>query len=219
MSFRRCQFENCSLALAVRPAKRPTVRRIAMTDCIALGCAIGSAVIEEVVVDGLVTPGRVPFFVRGAAFNHVTLRGRFGGLTITGDARRPSMRGWDDVPLRGEVDEANAAYYEGVDWALDISEVECEDLEIRGGIPARLIRRDPATQVVITRERALEGRWRDVDLSGTWWSTAIDMLVNPKYLDSGYAEKVLVAPKLHRDFPRLLEGLSRLRAAGIAEPD
>lgn len=188
-----------------------------MRDCVALGCAIGSAVIEDVLVDGLLTPGRVPFFIRGAAFRHVTLRGRFGGLTITGDARRPSMKGWDDADLRREIDAANATYYQSVDWALDISEIECEDLEIRGGIPSRLIRRDSATQVVITRERVLDGRWRDVDLSGTWWPTAIDMLANEKYLDSGYPEKILVAPKLHPDFPRLLEGLRRLRAAGIAD--
>lgn len=190
-----------------------------MTDCVALGCSVGSAIIEDVAVDGFATPGRVPFFVRGAAFRHVALRGRFGGVTITGDARRPSMKGWDDLALRREIDDANATYYQGVDWALDISEVECEDLEIRGGVPARLVRRDAATQAVLTRERALEGKWRNLDLSGTWWPTAIDMLVNPKFLDSGYPEKILVAPKRHPEFPRLLEGLSRLRDAGIVQPE
>jgi len=219
LSFRRCVFESCSLGIAVRPPKRPTVRRVSLTDCVALGCAIGSAIVEDVVIDGLATTGRVPFFVRGAAFRHVILRGHIGGVTITGDARRPSVNGWDDEALRNEIDMANAQFYQGVDWAIDISAAECEDLEIRGGIPARLIRRDPATQIVITRERALEGRWRELDLSGTWWPTTIDMLVNPKFLDSGYPEKILVAPKRHPNFPRLLTGLARLRDAGIAEPD
>lgn len=217
--FRSCVFESCSLGVAARPKKRPTVREVTLVNCVVLGCQIGSAILEDILVDGLATTGRVPFFVRGAAFRHVSLRGRIGSMTITGDARRPSLKGLDNLALRKEIDADNADYYGGVDWALEIHEAEFEDFELRGGIPARLIRRDPKTQVVITRERALEGRWRDIDLSGTPWATAIEMFVNNNYLDSGYPDKVLVAPKLHPDFPRLLTGLDRLRGAGVAEPD
>lgn len=219
MSFRNCIFESCSVAVGAHARDRPTIRNVQLRNCTALGCAIGAVIAEDVLVEGLRTTGRVPLFIRGAAFRHVVLRGHIGGLTITGDARRPSVKGIDDVKLKREIDEANERYYRSVDWALDISEAECEDLDMRGGIPASLIRRDPRTQIVVTRERALEGRWREVDLSGTWWPETLNMFINDNYLDSGYASKVLVAPRRHPNYVRLLEALERLRDAGVAETD
>jgi hypothetical protein len=110
-------------------------------------------------------------------------------------------------------DEANAAYYAGVDWALDVSEAEFEEVDIRR-VPARLIRRDPKTQVVVTRERAMEGRWRELDLSKTDWAGWIDM-----FLKDGDSDLVLVAPKRDRKYRDLVDGLKALRDAGVAEPD
>jgi hypothetical protein len=111
------------------------------------------------------------------------------------------------------MDAANAAYYAKVDWALDISEAEFEEGEIQG-VPAGLVRRDPATQVVVRRSKALEGQWRQVDLGRTHWATAIEFL-----LERGDEDVVLVAPKRHRNFHALREGLMALRDSGVAEPD
>jgi hypothetical protein len=77
-----------------------------------------------------------------------------------------------------------------------------------------LIRRDPATQVVVTRDKAMQGTWRNVDLSGTHWATSLQFMLN-----RGDEDIVLVAPKRHRKFKVLLDGLKRLRDAGVAEPD
>lgn len=110
-------------------------------------------------------------------------------------------------------DEANAAYYATVDWALDIAEAEFIEAEIQG-VPARLIRRDPESQVVVTHEKALEGKWRRIDLAGTYWATSIEFLLN-----RGDPDVVLVAPKRARDYRRLLDGLKKLRDAGVADPD
>src|SRR5262249_45750793 len=77
---------------------------------------------------------------------------------------------------RDAFDAANAAYDDAVDWALDITEAQFADFEIRG-ISSRLIRRDPATQVVVTRDKALADAWRTLDLSETHWPTAIDSLI------------------------------------------
>jgi hypothetical protein len=77
------------------------------------------------------------------------------------------------------------------------------------------IRRDPETQVVVTREKALKGEWKKIKaLDSTHWPTAIEFL-----LECGYADDVLVAPKRDPEFRALLEGLKALRAAGVAEPD
>jgi hypothetical protein len=76
-----------------------------------------------------------------------------------------------------------------------------------------LIRRDPETQVVVTREKAIEGAWRNLDLSKTWWATSLEFFVK-----RGDADVVLVAPKRDRKFRDLLDGLKALRDAGVAEP-
>lgn len=64
--------------------------------------------------------------------------------------------------------EANAAYYANVDWALDISQaVFASEPDLRG-VPGSLVRRDPETQVLVTRERVLRGSWKDLELPGVW---------------------------------------------------
>jgi hypothetical protein len=120
---------------------------------------------------------------------------------------------WGKPARQQAFADANAAYYRTVDWALDISEAEFIGADL-DGVPARLIRRDPASQVVITREKTLEGRWRQLDLSATHWATRIAC-----FLRAGHPDLVLVAPKRSRSYRRLLEGLQRLRDAGVAEPE
>jgi len=74
----------------------------------------------------------------------------------------------------------------------------------------------PATRpkVVVTREKAMEGVWRQLDLSKTHWATSLKFL-----LDRGDPDVVLVAPKRNRKFQALLDGLQALRNAGVAELD
>jgi hypothetical protein len=110
-------------------------------------------------------------------------------------------------------DEANAEYYKSVDWALDISQGEFQELDING-VPARLIRRDPETQVVVTREKVLEGRWKDLPLRETIWSIVFEVL-----LESNDNDVILMAPKRHRKFREYLADLRTLQKAGVAEPD
>lgn len=91
-----------------------------------------------------------------------------------------------------------------------------EEVDIRG-VPARLIRRDPETQAVVTRERALGGGWRDLGVSALYWGEYIEYI-----LECGDPDVVLVAPKAMAGkwmYRNLLEGLRLLREAGIAEPD
>ena len=80
-------------------------------------------------------------------------------------------------------------------------------------MPGNLIRRDSASQVVVRREKAIEGTWRRLDLSKTHWATSLEFL-----LRRGDPDVVLVAPKRHRKYRDLLDGLRMLRDAGVAEP-
>src|SRR5229473_493432 len=147
IEFRRCRFESCAISMTRDPALRSTVRNMKIIDCEEAGCFVHTAIVEDVLIDGFKTRGLFQAF--GAVYKHVTLRGKLGEImlspaVIPGSTTKDQQRAFD---------EANASYYEGVDWALDISEAECEGLDIRGGVPVHLIRRDPETQMVFKREK------------------------------------------------------------------
>lgn len=87
-------------------------------------------------------------------------------------------------------------------------------------MPGRLIRRDPESQVLITRERALQvatPEWeKQLDPANKLWPFRINL-----FLSYGDADTVLVVPlgaaKAKRD--PLLKGLQELRQIGLTEPD
>jgi hypothetical protein len=208
LEFRNCRFVSSRVSITRDPRRRSTVRNITLINCEQIGCALEAAIVEDVLVDGFDTGGFFPAWA--AVFKHVVLKGKIGSIMLnpavaTGLATPQQQRAFD---------EANAAYYATVDWALDITEAEFEgEADIRR-VPAHLICRDPETQVVVKREKALEGVWRTLDLSRTYWPTALEF-----FLERGDPDIVLVAPKRHRKFRQYLDGLKALRDAGVAEPD
>ena len=158
-------------------------------------------------MDGLKTHGLLQTW--GAVFKHVTLRSKIGRIMVS-----PFVAPGKATPEQQRAfDAANAAYYANVDWALDISEAEFEECDLRR-VPAHLVRRDPETQVVVKRENALRGEWRKLDLSRTYWASAIE-----GFLAEGDRDVILVAGKRQKGFRDLLDGLEKLREAGVAEPD
>lgn len=207
LEFRKCRFLSSAISITRKPELRSTVRNVQLLHCEQRGCALDAAIVEDVLVDGFKTNGL--FQTWGAVFKHVTLRGKIGRVMVS-----PAVATGKATPTQQRAfDEANAAYYAAVDWALDISEAEFEEGEIQG-VPAHLIRRDPATQVVVKREKAMQGTWRQLDLSKTHWATSLEFL-----LERGDPDVVLVAPKRHRKYRDFLDGLMALRDAGVAEPD
>jgi hypothetical protein len=212
IEFRRCHFDGCCISMTHNPQLRSTVRNVQLLNCAISGGSTGKAVVEDVLIENLKTPGLFQTF--GTVFKHVVLRGKFDRLMIS-----------DDVLPRGDVNppyqyenvetyrEANAEYYRNVDWALDISNGEFKELYIRG-LPGRLIRRDPETQVLVTRQKALEGRWRELEFRDGLCAISLDL-----FLQREEPDLVLIAPKRHRKFPLYLEDLQLLRDAGVAEPD
>lgn len=206
--YHQCTFTNCAISLTRYPKRRSTLRNLKFIKCEQLNSSVNSAVIEDVLVEDLKTNGL--FQSWAAVFKHVTLRGKidnimFGSVVLTGWATDVQQRAFD---------LANAAYYSTVDWALDISEAQFLEADLRG-VPGRLVRRDPLTQILVTREKALQGGWRHLDLTGTYWPVALEFFLKRGNTDS----IVLAAPKRARDFKRLLAGLQLLREAGVAEPD
>ena len=215
LEFRHCTFSRCQLSLSGNPNRRTVVSHVNLLNCRAIGCDLNQAIVEDVLVDGLSTPLLSSW---GAVFKHVTLRNRIGSILLN-HLVTPSQ---PDSRTQHMFAVANAAYYTQVDWALDIREAEFEeDVDLRG-IPGTLIRRDPTTQVLVTRAKALEGKWRQLPLERTYWPTAIEFFLR----DNAWDSTVLVAPKRIRTSPTnpytyqdLVDGLHLLRDEGVAELD
>jgi len=185
-------------------ALRSTVRNVILRNCRTTGCGIDCAIIENVCIDGLKTHQLLQIWA--AVFRHVVIKGGVGRVMIS-----PAVASGTATKEEQKLfDEANREFYKHVDWALDIKEMSCDEFQVQG-IPASLIRRDPETQVIVTRESAMKGEWRSLDLSGTWWPVSLQQL-----LDRGDRDSVLVAPKRNRAFRKLLNGLDLLRQAGVA---
>ena len=208
LHFKKCTFISSSISITYDPANRTTVRNVTLERCRVVGSALDCAVVEDVLVDGLQTSDLHQAW--GALFKHVTLRGKIGRLMVTPLISPRHL----NTPEQAAFDEQREAYYETIDWALDISEAEAVELEL-AGIPARLIRRDPETQAVVTRQAALSGEWRELEpVKKTVLGLAIQQM-----LKRGDDDTVLVAERRARDFKQLLAGIQELRAAGVAEPD
>jgi hypothetical protein len=207
LEFKGCRFVSCSISITENTRRRSIVRDVRLIQCQEIGCAVENAIIENALIDGLMTSDILKCW--GAVFKHVVLKGNIGRIMVS-----PIIAAGMAKPREQQAfDETNNRYYETVDWALDISEARFVECDIRG-VPARLIQRDPETQVVIKREKATTGKWKELDLSKTYWSTAIQYM-----LDHNYEDIVLVAPKRNRKFKDLLNGLMMLRDASVAEPD
>lgn len=207
LEFVRCSFQSSAISITFDPRLRSTVRNVRVVKCQQRGCSLWPAIVEDVLVEDFKTNGL--FQIWGAVFKHVTLRGKIGRIMVSplvapGSATVEQQRAFDD---------ANAEYYSTVDWALDISDAQFEECDLRR-VPAHLVRRDPETQVVIRREKAMRGEWRKLDLGKTYWASAIE-----GFLLEGDPDMVLIAGKRQQKFRDLLEGLKKLRDAGVAEPD
>jgi len=137
------------------------------------------------------------------------MRGRFGNVNI--NASYTAARGLPEVQRK--FAESDERYYAGVDWALDIRDAQSLGLGIRG-IPVHLIRRDSATQAIVLRKQISELKWKNIDLNDTWWNSTLSSAASKANCDV-----VLIAPKLDKSFAAQVEGIRRLREAGIAEPD
>jgi hypothetical protein len=194
------------------PARRPVFRNVVLRDSKVRDCLFEGALLDEVTIDGLVVGGNAFFRVVACAFRRVVLRGRIDNVTVL-----PDLDPFPGNP-RALYERANGEHWVELlcdgDWALDISQVS-GSLDFRGGIPAGLIRRDPATQVVMTSVQAADGGWREVrGIEDTLLGIQIDM-----FMTSGYRETVLIVDKESTRFSEQVEMLRELQRIGAAMPD
>jgi|SRR5690242_1280156 len=210
MRFESCVFESCAISLTKDIHLRSTVRNVGVKNCAANGCGIGPAIFEDVEIDGLATNDLL--IIWDATFHHVKLAGEIGKIKINPWAHFADRTKATQEPFT----QSREALYQSIDWALDIREARFKGFDA-AGIPARLFRRDPESQAVVTRELvSAEGGQRLAQADGNPWLPWIRGA-----LSGGFSDGVLVtplgAPKKTRD--EFLAGLRQLRDLGIVEPD
>ncbi|MEU2283600.1 hypothetical protein ABZ614_17005 [Streptomyces sp. NPDC013178] len=194
------------------PAERPVFRDITLRGCTTRDCLLEGALLDNVLIDGMTAPEENHLRVWGCAYRRVVLRGHFAHITLLPDL--PPL----PAGLRPRYARANGEHWVELicdgDWALDISGLT-SGLDFRSAVPARLVRRDPETQVVVTAEQAESGEWRSVPgIRDSLLWVQIDMLAG-----SGHRDTILVADKSAPDRAAQTALLRELRRRGLAETD
>jgi hypothetical protein len=213
MRFAGCIFDHCALSLTTDISRMSEIRTVELVDCRMNCCESGPMILSDVTVNKLRMTDLLILWC--PYLNRVVLAGAIGSMKINA-AADPSTFGND---RQRPFDAFRDRFYVGVEWALDISKARSRNFDVRG-VPGRLIRRDPESQILVTRERALKvaapGWEKYLDPSNKLWPFMINL-----FLSDGDPDTVLVAPlgapKAKRDL--LLEGLRELRMIGLAEPD
>lgn len=198
-----CRFDACQLINHDSPPKRTVIRNVHLIDCTAEACNVNAALLDTVTVYGLKHQGR-PLQLLGVAFRHVVLKGEFDRIFIWPECRSGDLeKAWL---------ETNAKFYTGarVDWAIDISGGEFRECDIRG-IPVSLIRRDAATQVILSRAKLDSPKWTRLE-----FHDGLPMIVRTSMMTFGLDDTIIVAPKRSARFETYLANFEILRKAGLA---
>jgi hypothetical protein len=197
----KCDFDNVGIGTTDSRLAPVVVRNCRLVRCRAQQPSLWYATFEDCVIDGL--RGAMSYYTSGPLLKHVVVRGNVDTFFI----RPPGQIKPDPVASTRHMD-----YYADVDWALDISEARFRRCDI-DGVPGRLVRRDPATQVLITRDRVLTTPWEEV-MAGT-----VEFFSVQGFVRSGAESEVVVACPRDDRFEAALASLALMREAGIAEPD
>ena len=207
-----CTFDGASLRpdwAKPDPLRRPTIRNVTLRDTRAYHAYLEGAILEDVTVENT-KAGKSPLFLRGNAYRHVTLKGRIAPLEIRGKVFPGYPRPEAEARVTSLWDQANAAYYASVDWALDIREATYGSFSI-SGVPTKLIRRNPENTAVVTRQAALRGNWKDLAMKRGLFNVVISW-----FLDDGYDDVLLIACPKSKRYEDDLADLAMLRDAGVA---
>jgi hypothetical protein len=206
--FVSCFFDNCHNYLPKNPNNRLHLTNIDLTDCSNRGCSLYGAAIEKVNVHNLRTYQKHLLFLWACVFNQVTLAGKIGSLKINW-----GIEPTPDTEAQTKWEEANVKFYENVHWALDISNAKFSFAISLEAIPGSLIRREPETQVLVTREAASSVDLEKLDWNGSSMKVSLQWFLSQGIFD----DVVLVAPTETKHFEVDMKAVNMLRRTGIAD--
>jgi hypothetical protein len=213
MKFENCEFTRCAISLTEQFGRMSTVQNVSLTDCAFINCQTGPTIFSNIAINNLKASDLLILW--SPYFDRVTFSGDICKIKVNTTAD-PST--WENEKQK-PFNDFRKQFYANVEWALDISQARFKEFDLES-VPAHLVRRDPESQIVVTREKALQfarpGWEKLLDPACKHWAFVIDL-----FLSDGDADVVLIAPlgavKAKRD--PLLKGLQELRRIGLAEPD
>ena len=208
LEFESCTFDNCGPGARRDATRISRVTQTTFHNTIVSASSVGPMVIEDVTVENLKTLNLLILW--GTLFTRTRFVGNCGTLKLNLFVHHVRQEAATQSPF----DRLREAHYASIDWALDLREAKFRLFDIQG-IPSRLILRDPATQFVVTRERASDPSWRQrISKDNERYPWIIDT-----FLAGGDEDLTLIAPmgltrKPQRD--KALNELLELRKLGVA---
>ncbi len=203
-----CHFDNCMSFASWLLRRRFHARNVRLLNCSQFSSGLDAAILEDIVVDGWQNRGRNGYFRAWAcAFRHVTLRGRIGYIKFRDGPEKAGL-----MQRTMDWTNANRAYYATVDWALDIREARFTSSPELHFIPGSLSRRDPETQVLVTKKQATAAL-----AAGLAWGESVVPVVLQWFVEDGlYDDVVVAAPRASKKLHEDLAALDMLRQHGLA---
>jgi len=202
ISFIKCQFNYCDISQMDNPKFRSTIKNVILKNCSSKGGSIGCSVLDNVIIENFKNSGLIQTW--GAVFKHVVMKGKLGKIMITDSYNS------NNPYIDKAFEEENKLFYSNIDWALDISEGEFIELDIRG-IPSNLIKIDNKTQGIIQKDN-IPDNWRNINFNDRVTKAAIDII-----LELNLSDYVYVAPKRAKNFDAMIKDLETLREYGIVD--
>lgn len=151
LTFERCLFSACTVGFPCRfPQDRLVLKHMTLRDCTVDALVIGPVLFENCVVENLKTQDHL--WVNAAAFKHCVIRGEVGKAILFGEKELLEPR---DSKRNALFIAANQRLYESLDWALDISEAQFQEFDVRS-VPAECIRINDRNQIKVNYRRLRE---------------------------------------------------------------
>ncbi|MFF2387412.1 hypothetical protein [Agromyces sp. NPDC058104] len=205
VSAERITLDGCDAMRAGTAGERPRIARVHVADLEIRSASVSGAVLEDVVVDGVLnTPDTG--FVFGCELRRVTLTGRIRHLILDPELHDP------DPAVERRYIEWHRARLEDPEWMLDLREATGA-IEVRG-YPSRFIRRNPELHAVVSAASAADSDWRSIDRGRSSLGVTLDMAER-----SGWEDAMLIVDPHGSAADDDFRFVRELRARGIAEPD
>jgi uncharacterized protein YjbI with pentapeptide repeats len=216
--FVKCNFNSCRLSVPfnIIPEERTKVINCSFENCEFSGSNFQSkGFLQKVLFHNISQNDYMS--IGGVIFDRVTFKGKFDKWILDSNHRGMVVNFNSITESEYTVlDNYAQEQYEKIDWALDISEADFKECELRSSIPAHLVKRNPETQMLIKYEKVIRSNWeKNSTLKGNRGEVFCRWVANTYKMDT-----VIVAPVRNKKlFAEYMEGIQRLRAEGIGELD
>ena len=151
--FKSCNFYHCNLSdTIISPTEASLMKDCIFENCtINENCNVGNGILQNVKFYNFRTKFDLVF--AGALFNKVSFSGQCGKLSLSSHTSQRTINN-GKILTEEQISNLNKAadlFYKNIEWALDISEAEFEELRVFDNIPVELIKINCYSQVIVRK--------------------------------------------------------------------